>query len=54
MQFIVGGQVAFTGSTAVGRRVMAAAAGSNMKRITMELGGKSPIVVCEDYENCKF
>ncbi|KAK4301235.1 hypothetical protein Pmani_026611 [Petrolisthes manimaculis] len=44
-------KVAFTGSTAVGRHVMAAAAGSNLKRITMELGGKSPIVVCEDYDN---
>ncbi|XP_064083003.1 aldehyde dehydrogenase X, mitochondrial-like isoform X3 [Macrobrachium nipponense] len=41
-------KVAFTGSTAVGRKVMGAASASNLKRVTMELGGKSPIVVCED------
>ncbi|KAK7018825.1 Aldehyde dehydrogenase X, mitochondrial [Halocaridina rubra] len=41
-------KVAFTGSTAVGRKVMEAASTSNLKRVTMELGGKSPVVVCED------
>jgi aldehyde dehydrogenase (NAD+) len=34
----------FTGSTAVGRRVMAAAA-CNMTSVTLELGGKSPVIV---------
>lgn len=41
-------KVAFTGSTRVGREVMAGAANSNLKRCTFELGGKSPVVVCED------
>lgn len=44
-------KVAFTGSTAVGHKVMQAASISNLKRITMELGGKSPVVVCEDCGN---
>jgi coniferyl-aldehyde dehydrogenase len=38
----------FTGSTAVGRKVMAAAA-QNLVPVTLELGGKSPAIVCEDY-----
>jgi betaine-aldehyde dehydrogenase len=40
-------KVAFTGSTAVGREVMAAAAGT-IKRVTLELGGKSASVVFAD------
>ena len=38
----------FTGSTAVGRKVMAAAA-QNLTPLTLELGGKSPAIVCDDY-----
>jgi coniferyl-aldehyde dehydrogenase len=38
----------FTGSTAVGRRVMRAAAG-NLTPVTLELGGKSPALVAPDY-----
>ncbi|MDR2872174.1 MAG: coniferyl aldehyde dehydrogenase [Xanthomonadaceae bacterium] len=38
----------FTGSTAVGRKVMAAAA-ANLTPVTLELGGKSPAIVCDDY-----
>jgi coniferyl-aldehyde dehydrogenase len=38
----------FTGSTAVGRKVMAAAA-RNLTPVTLELGGKSPAIVCEDF-----
>ena len=38
----------FTGSTAVGRKVMAAAA-PNLTPVTLELGGKSPAIVCADY-----
>ena len=38
----------FTGSTAVGRKVMAAAA-QNLTPVTLELGGKSPAIVCDDY-----
>jgi aldehyde dehydrogenase (NAD+) len=40
-------KVAFTGSTATGRRVAQAAAG-NLNRVTLELGGKSPQVVFPD------
>ena len=38
----------FTGSTKVGRKVMQAAA-ANLTPVTLELGGKSPAVVCPDY-----
>ncbi|PAK92927.1 coniferyl aldehyde dehydrogenase [Stenotrophomonas rhizophila] len=38
----------FTGSTAVGRKVMAAAA-QHLTPLTLELGGKSPAIVCSDY-----
>lgn len=40
-------KISFTGSTAVGREVQRAAAG-NLKRVTLELGGKSPNIVFED------
>src|SRR5690606_38623790 len=38
----------FTGSTAVGRKVMAAAA-ANLTPLTLELGGKSPAILCPGY-----
>ncbi len=38
----------FTGSTAVGRKVMAAAA-PNLTPLTLELGGKSPAIIAEDF-----
>src|SRR5436305_6861959 len=38
----------FTGSTSIGRKVMQAAA-ANLTPVTLELGGKSPVVVCPDY-----
>ena len=41
-------KVAFTGSTEVGKMIMKAAADSNLKRITLELGGKSPNIVFAD------
>ncbi len=41
-------KLAFTGSTEVGRKIMAAAAGSNLKRVSLELGGKSPNVIFAD------
>ncbi|KAK9241636.1 Aldehyde/histidinol dehydrogenase, partial [Lipomyces tetrasporus] len=41
-------KVAFTGSTLVGRQIMKAAAESNLKKVTLELGGKSPNIVFED------
>jgi acyl-CoA reductase-like NAD-dependent aldehyde dehydrogenase len=40
-------RVAFTGSTAVGRHVAALAA-PQFKRLTLELGGSDPVIVCED------
>ncbi|CAE6499059.1 unnamed protein product [Rhizoctonia solani] len=41
-------KVAFTGSTAVGRTIMKAAAASNLKNVTLELGGKSPNIIFND------
>lgn len=41
-------KVSFTGSTIAGVRIQEAAARSNLKRVTLELGGKSPCVVFED------
>lgn len=41
-------KVAFTGSTPVGRQIMKAAAASNLKKVTLELGGKSPNIVFDD------
>ncbi|KAL8292854.1 hypothetical protein RQP46_000548 [Phenoliferia psychrophenolica] len=38
-------KVAFTGSVVTGRRIMAAAANSNLKKVTLELGGKSPSII---------
>ena len=40
-------KVAFTGSTVTGRRIMAAAAMSNLKKVSLELGGKSPQLIFE-------
>jgi acyl-CoA reductase-like NAD-dependent aldehyde dehydrogenase len=40
-------KIAFTGSTAVGREIMKMAAG-NIKRLTLELGGKGPNIVLDD------
>lgn len=40
--------IAFTGSTEVGARIMTAAAQSNLKRVALELGGKSPQIVMAD------
>jgi len=39
--------VSFTGSTAVGRRI-ASIAGERLARVSLELGGKNPLVVCDD------
>ncbi|GBP79055.1 Aldehyde dehydrogenase X, mitochondrial [Eumeta japonica] len=41
-------KVAFTGSTEVGRMIMSAAAAVNVKRVTLELGGKSALVIFND------
>ncbi|KAL6229378.1 hypothetical protein BDW75DRAFT_235257 [Aspergillus navahoensis] len=41
-------KISFTGSTATGRKIQEAATNSNLKRVTLELGGKSPAVVFDD------
>jgi len=41
-------KVAFTGSTLVGRKIMENAAKSNLKNVTLELGGKSPNIIFND------
>ncbi|XP_051170769.1 aldehyde dehydrogenase 1A1-like [Leptopilina boulardi] len=41
-------KIAFTGSTDVGHIIMAASAKSNLKRVSLELGGKSPLVIFDD------
>jgi acyl-CoA reductase-like NAD-dependent aldehyde dehydrogenase len=40
-------KVSFTGSTAVGREILRSSAG-NLKRVTLELGGKTPMIVARD------
>ncbi len=46
-------KIAFTGSTEVGRKIMQASAASNLKRVSLELGGKSPNVVFADADLSK-
>lgn len=41
-------KISFTGSVPTGKKVMASAANSSLKEVTMELGGKSPLIICED------
>ena len=41
--------IAFTGSTATGRQIMQYAGQSNMKRVSLECGGKSPNIILADY-----
>ncbi|MEQ9899980.1 betaine-aldehyde dehydrogenase [Pectobacterium punjabense] len=41
-------KVSFTGGIASGKTVMANAAGSTLKEVTMELGGKSPLIIFDD------
>ena len=41
-------KISFTGGVATGKKVMAQAAASSLKDVTMELGGKSPLIICTD------
>lgn len=41
-------KITFTGEAGTGKKVTAAAAGSTLKEVTMELGGKSPLIVFDD------
>lgn len=43
-------KVAFTGSTKVGYEIMRNSHAHNLKRITLELGGKSPNIICDDVD----
>ncbi|KAG2366983.1 putative 1-pyrroline-5-carboxylate dehydrogenase [Suillus spraguei] len=43
-------KIAFTGSTLTGRKIMEAAAKSNLKKVTLELGGKSPSIIFDDVD----
>ena len=45
--------LSFTGSTEVGRYFLKYAAESNLKRVSLELGGKSPVIVMPDVKNMK-
>ena len=40
-------KISLTGEVETGKKIMAAAAGT-LKHVTLELGGKSPIIICED------
>ncbi|CAB3220540.1 unnamed protein product [Arctia plantaginis] len=41
-------KLGFTGSTEIGQTIMKSCAASNMKKVSLELGGKSPLVIFED------
>ncbi|KAI9740926.1 MAG: hypothetical protein M1818_004532 [Claussenomyces sp. TS43310] len=41
-------KISFTGSIATGKRIQEASAKSNLKRVTLELGGKSPAIIFDD------
>jgi betaine-aldehyde dehydrogenase len=41
-------KISFTGGTVTGKKVMAAASSSTLKEVTMELGGKSPLIIFPD------
>ncbi|BCS28597.1 aldehyde dehydrogenase family protein [Aspergillus puulaauensis] len=43
-------KISFTGSVGTGKKIQVAAAQSNLKRVTLELGGKSPAVIFEDVD----
>lgn len=41
-------KLGFTGSTLTGHSIMKAAAESNLKKVSLELGGKSPLIIFDD------
>lgn len=49
-------KISFTGSPGVGRQILAASARTNLKKVTLELGGKGPSIVFDDadWENALF
>lgn len=47
-------KIAFTGSTEIGLKIQESASKSNLKRVTLELGGKSPFIIFDvNEEDCK-
>ncbi len=47
-------KVSFTGSTATGKKVVASSSASNLKLVSLELGGKSPNIIFEDVPDLEF
>uniref|UniRef100_A0A8C8RTQ0 10-formyltetrahydrofolate dehydrogenase n=1 Tax=Pelusios castaneus TaxID=367368 RepID=A0A8C8RTQ0_9SAUR len=43
-------KLGFTGSTLIGKQIMKSCAMSNLKKVSLELGGKSPLIIFEDCE----
>ncbi|XP_020838064.1 mitochondrial 10-formyltetrahydrofolate dehydrogenase isoform X1 [Phascolarctos cinereus] len=43
-------KLGFTGSTAIGKQIMKSCAVSNLKKVSLELGGKSPLIIFSDCE----
>lgn len=41
-------KIAFTGSTGVGKRIVVASGETNLKKVSLELGGKSAMIICKD------
>ncbi len=41
-------KITFTGSSIIGHEIIKASGASNLKRVSLELGGKSPLIICED------
>jgi len=41
-------KIAFTGSAITGKRIVKMSAESNLKKVSLELGGKSPLIICKD------
>lgn len=41
-------KISFTGSTFIGRKILESSAKSNLKKVCLELGGKTPVIICGD------
>ena len=44
-------KVAFTGSLEIGKQIQESSGKTNLKRVSLELGGKSPLIICEDADS---
>uniref|UniRef100_A0AAR2LX33 Aldehyde dehydrogenase domain-containing protein n=1 Tax=Pygocentrus nattereri TaxID=42514 RepID=A0AAR2LX33_PYGNA len=45
-------KLGFTGSTEIGKQIMKSCAVSNVKKVSLELGGKSPLIIFSDFHEC--